>query len=330
MNKFLKIALIVVGVIVLLAGGGLIYLFTAFPKVGNPPDLKVVSSPEMIERGRYLANHVSVCIDCHSTRDFSLYSGPIKPGTFGKGGDKFDKETAGIPGTIYAPNITPTSLGNWTDGEIYRTITSGVNKDGEALFPIMPYPSYSKMDPEDVKAIIAYIRTLHPLEGTYPRHDLNFPLNIIVRTIPGEPNPMKAPAKSDVIYYGKYMTTIAGCGDCHTPAEKGTPIEGMEFAGGFEFKAGPVGTIRSANITPDNETGIGMWTEDMFVARFKNFLSPENAARKWMPGTPQTVMPWTMYAGMEDYDLRAIYKYLKTLKPVKNPVVKFSPPSAGI
>ncbi len=329
MKKALKITLFAVGIVIVLAGGGLAYLFTAFPKVSDAPDMKVAATPELIERGRYLANHVSVCIDCHSTRDWSFYSGPIASGTEGKGGEKFDKETAGVPGTIFAPNITPANLGKWTDGEIYRAITSGVNKDGDALFPIMPYPAYSKMDPEDVKAIIAYIRTMHPIEGEYPRHDLNFPLNLIVRTIPGDPQPMKIPAKEDVINYGKYITTIAACGDCHTPAEKGTPIEGMEFAGGFEFKAA-IGTIRSANITPDKQTGIGSWTEDMFVARFKAYQNQETGAHKWMPGTPQTVMPWTMYAGMEDYDLRAIYKYLLTLKPVNHPVNKFSAAKAAM
>lgn len=329
MNKYLKITLIIVGVIVLLAGSGLAYLFIAYPKVGDAPDIKITATPEMIERGKYLANHVTVCIDCHSSRDWSLYSGPIKPGTEGHGGDKFDKETAGIPGTIFAPNISPARLSSWTDGEIYRTITTGVNKNGKALFPIMPYPAYSKLDPEDVKAIIAYIRTLQPKEGEVPERELNFPLNLIVRTIPQEAQPMKRPLPSDTLNYGKYMTTIAACGDCHTPAEKGTPIEGMEFAGGFEFKAKNVGIARSANLTPDNETGIGLWTEDMFVSRFKSAVTSENAARRWVPGTPQTVMPWTMYGGMEEGDLRAIFKYLKTLKPVKHSVVKFSAPTSG-
>ena len=88
-----------------------------------------------------------------------MYAGPIIEGTFGGGGEKFGKE-AGFPGTLYSKNITPYALHNWTDGEIFRATTSGETKDGKALFPLMGYPAYGKMDREDVYSIIAYVRTL--------------------------------------------------------------------------------------------------------------------------------------------------------------------------
>ena len=83
-------------------------------------------------------------MDCHSTRDWMRFAGPVVKGTEGKGGDKFD-ESIGFPGTIYAKNITPAALGNWTDGELVRAITMGINKKEEALFPMMPYMNFNHL-----------------------------------------------------------------------------------------------------------------------------------------------------------------------------------------
>ncbi|MCZ7584017.1 MAG: hypothetical protein M5R36_12145 [Deltaproteobacteria bacterium] len=73
-----------------------------------------------------------------------------------------------LPGTIFAKNITPAAIGDWTDGGIYRMITTGVNRDNGAAFPLMPYLSYRYADPEDVKAVVAYLRTLAPIENQTP------------------------------------------------------------------------------------------------------------------------------------------------------------------
>ena len=121
----------------------------------------------MIALGKYLANHEAVCLDCHSQLDYSLFAGPVKHGTFGAGGEKFGKEL-GFPGTIYSKNITAYSLNKWTDGEILRGITAGVNKDGKALFTLMPYHAYGKMDKQDVYSIIAYLRTLPAIKNEAP------------------------------------------------------------------------------------------------------------------------------------------------------------------
>lgn len=83
----------------------------------------------MIARGKYLANHVAVCMDCHSTRKWNKYSGPMDENAQGAGGEIFD-QNMGFPGKFISPNITPYALREWTDGEIFRAITSGVNKDG--------------------------------------------------------------------------------------------------------------------------------------------------------------------------------------------------------
>ncbi|WP_207426290.1 cytochrome C [Pedobacter sp. SYSU D00535] len=322
MKKAGKITIYVLIAIFIFAGAGLSYVKFALPDLEEAPKLKVELTPERIARGKYLANHVAVCIDCHSTRDWSKFSGPLDPKGIGTGGEKFD-HNVGFPGEVYVPNITPYNLKNWTDGEIFRAITSGVKKDGSAIFPIMPYKSYGKMDKEDIYSIIAYIRTLPSQATSSPERSLDFPLNFLVNTMPEEANLTPIPSESNQLAYGAYLVRSAACRDCHTKQEKGEFMEGMDFAGGQDFGL-PGGKVTSANITPDKETGIGSWTKEQFVSRFKAHENA-NAEREVNPGDFQTIMPWTMYAGMKATDLEAIYTYLRTLKPVKNQVTKFSP-----
>ena len=119
------------------------------------------------------------------------------------------------------------------------------------------------------------------------------------------------------------MTDAALCTDCHTPIDdRGTPIPGMDFAGGMEFvETGHV--VRSANITPDANTGIGSWTEQQFIDKFKAFAAATNTPLGEHERAQNTVMPITAYAGMTSEDLSAIYAYLRTLKPVTNRIEKF-------
>jgi cytochrome c2 len=163
MKKALKITGITLGVIIISILGILFYVSLALPNVGDAPELSIEVSPVRVERGNYIANHVAVCMDCHSTRDFTLFSTPPIAGTIGRGGGIFDQK-ADFPGIFTSKNITPYGIGQWSDGEIYRAITTGVSRDGHAFFPIMPYPYYGKMNEEDVKSVIAYLRTLEPIE----------------------------------------------------------------------------------------------------------------------------------------------------------------------
>lgn len=317
----MKKVLITIGIVIVIAVLGIAsYLKFALPNVGPAPDLQVQASPEKIARGEYLANHVSLCVDCHSTRDWTRFSGPLVPGTIGKGGEFFGQE-AGFPGKFYSKNITPFHLKDWTDGEIFRTITTGVSKNGSALFPVMPYAYYGRMDKEDIEDIIAYLRTLTPIENSTPAHSIDFPVNFIINTIPQKAHLSKRPPQSDTLAYGAYMANASGCMECHTPAKDGRIIQSKAFTGGREFQF-PNVIAYSANITPDIETGIGGWSAGQFVQRFKAYNDPANVP-KVSGAEPQTVMPWTMYAGMDSTDLIAIFKYLKSQKPVKNKVAHF-------
>ncbi len=320
MKKFLLylFLLLVVGI-----GGLLLYVKFALPNVGDAPQLKVEITPERVKRGEYLANAVCVCMDCHSQRDWTKFSGPLVPGTLGEGGEEFN-QNFGFPGAFYSKNITPSGIKDWSDGEIFRTITTGVNKDGKALFPIMPYMHYGQMDQEDLYSIIAYIRTLKPIEKVNKESVPDFPMNFIINTIPTKQEMQKKPDPSDKLAYGKYMWNASGCTECHTKQEKGKQLPGMEMAGGFEFNMGPMGIARSSNLTPDDETGIGTWTEENFLARFRVYSDSTYVAPIVQKGAMQTPMPWTMYSKMTDEDLSAIFAYIKTLKPVKNQVEKFT------
>jgi mono/diheme cytochrome c family protein len=321
MKTLLKLLLFLVIVVVLVAGAGVAYLFAKYPDVPPAESVKVVATPEKIARGEYLSKHVSGCVDCHAVRDYTKYAGPVVEGSLGRGGENFGVEGTAIR-SIYSRNITPAAIGDWTDGELIRAFTAGVNKDGEPLFPIMPYPKYARLAREDVEAIVAYVRTLTPIEYTAPARDMALPLPLVVRTIPKAPEFRPIPATSDRVAYGEYMTNAAACSDCHTPMEDGTPIPGKEFAGGFEFPLPGGGVVRSANLTPDADSGIGTWTEQQFIDKFKAFDGAPHRPLTAAEQRENTVMPWLGYAGMTNEDLSAIYSYLRSLKPVLNRVKK--------
>ncbi|MCB0696232.1 MAG: c-type cytochrome [Chitinophagaceae bacterium] len=326
MKKVFKWLGIIVLLIVILAVAGIGYLKTALPNVGAAPILNIERTPERIARGKYLANSVAVCMDCHSSRDWSKFAAPLVPGTEGAGGEKFGREL-GFPGEYYSRNITPHGIGSWTDGELYRLITTGVRNDGEPIFPVMPYHYYGRMADEDIYSIIAYIRTLPSIDNDVPERVVDFPFSLIMRTIPVKGTPaQEVPQPSNAVEYGKYLVNAAACRECHTPEEKGQVIPELEFGGGRVFEL-PGGTLRSPNITP-HATGLGNWTPEQFVARFK--LYQDSAYRS--PHIDfmhefNSIMPWMMYSTMTDQDLSAIFQYLKTIKPIENQPVKWTPRS---
>lgn len=322
MKKLLKWLGILALLLVIVIAIGIVYMNTALPAVADAPDMKVQITPERVARGEYLANSVTVCMDCHSTRDWSQFAGPLVPGTLGKGGERFDR-SLGFPGDFYSKNITPYGIGDWADGELYRVITTGVDKDGEPLFPVMPYHYYGKMAKEDLYSIIAYIRTLPAIEHDVPEREVAFPMTLIMRTMPKEAQTSVLPEPTNTIEYGKYLTNAAGCRECHTPAEKGQVIPELEYSGGRAFEL-PGGTLVSSNLTPHN-TGLGYWTQEQFIARFKayqdsTYQSPEiNFLTQY-----NSIMPWMMYSTMTERDLGAIYEYLKTLSPIENETTKWT------
>ncbi len=323
MKKLLQYVGYLLAIIVVAIAGLLTYVKVALPDVDEAEDLRIDYTQERIERGRYLANTVTVCMDCHSKRDWSKFSGPLTEGTLGMGGDRFD-QSLGMPGVFYAKNITPAGISRYSDGELFRLITAGVTKEGRAMFPLMPYPYYGSMDKEDIYSIISYVRSIPSIENNVPDSEPDFPMNFIINTIPKKPVHQTRPEKTDLLAYGAYMTNASGCAECHTKVDKGQIIPDFMFGGGRDFKFPDGSVVLSANITPDKETGIGAWTEEMFITRFKVYADSAYIPPSVASGEFNSIMPWTMYGQMEQDDLVAIYTYLRTVKPISNKVVKFS------
>lgn len=317
----MKKAMLILAAVVLVAGAAFAALVLKRPATQSPSGIKVPMTAERIERGKYIFEQLADCAGCHSERNWEKFSAPVYDGRAGVGGP-FPKEM-GLPGKVVAPNLTPdpeTGLGNWTDGEKIRAIREGISKDGRALFAFMPYTKYRDMSDEDVQSVVAYLNSLPPVKNRLPRTELDFPVNHLNKFAPAPVTKrVAAPDRNNKLKYGEYLVKVAGCIDCHSQLDKGEPIAGKEYAGGFEFNF-PANSVRSANITPDEETGLGKWSEDRFVAKFKGYanMTYDNAPR--MTQVNFTLMPWMNMSQLSEQDLRAIYAFLRTVKPVHNPV----------
>ena len=281
---------------------------------------KFQSTPQRLARGEYLVEHVCDCMSCHAEHDWTTHDAPMVPKALGAGQDM--NVLKGFPGKVYSPNITPdteTGAGSWSDDQLARAIREGVSHDGRALFPFMPYLDFRHMSDEDLASVIVYMRSLPPVHKQQPTTQLIFPVNYLIRNIPERldaivPEPdVSTPEKR-----GKYLVTISGCADCHTPQDAhGQPLPGMDFGGGFILD-GPWGRVASANITPD-PAGISYYDQAMFIQAIRTGFV---GARKL-----NQIMPWHTYRGMTDEDIVAMFAYLKTLKPLRHHVDNAEPPT---
>lgn len=324
-GKWLGILLLVM---ILVGSGGLAYVVFALPRVSPLSDIKVDRTPARVARGEYLAN--TLCADCHSPRDWMKYSAPVAPGTeFSGAGEQWNKDNSELPGNLWAPNLTPTHLGDWSDAEIIRAFTEGVNRKGEPLFPLMPFSEFRLLPREDVEAIVAYLRALPPKPmpshaASYERR-IDFPLSVIMHLIPQKAAPATVD-QTDKVAYGKFLTQTHGCEGCHSPLDEDHKIIEARLFGGdhaFPVPSSPGAHVRSANITPDQMAGIGSWNEETFIARFKLYENPPLEALALKNPKHNTLMPWTMFAKLSREDLSAIYVYLRTVKPIAEKVQRF-------
>lgn len=314
--------LAVFGLTLVLLGGGFAYLSLRQPAQQPASNIKVSMAPERIARGRYIFEQLADCDGCHSQRDFSRIGGPVVLSGRGRG-NVMSEFTIGMPGLVVAPNITPdpeTGIGTWTDGEKIRAIRDGVDNKGRALFPMMPYSNFRNMSDEDVESLVAYLNTLPPVKNPLPQTKIDFPVNLMIKGAPKPAGAVAPPDRNDPVKYGRYLVAMAGCGDCHTPFEKGVPIVGKEFAGGEAFNT-THGKAVSANITPDMETGLGKWSEEFFLKKFYDYKEYAAAGPPPLPGPEAfTLMPWLTFSQLPPEDLKAIYAFLRTVKPIHNPV----------
>lgn len=301
----IKKLLVAVAVIVVAVLAGVpAYFYLAYPKMRPAPDMTAPTTPEAIERGRYLVEAMTGCAACHSPVDES------RPGDFPQEGLRFAGRVfpaeADFPGTVVGPNITPdpeTGIGAWTDGEVVRAIREGVSRDGTPLFPLMNYPEYRNFSDEDALAIVAYLRTQKPVRREVGRTKLNFPVNMLIRTVPQpiDGPPPGIPASG--IERGRAMIKLMLCGECHTPRDdRGNPVPGETLAGGNPFR-GPWGTVYSANVTSHPSAGIGAYGDEDLKRVFRE---GKNRA-----GRELWVMPWSITRNLTESDLEALIAALR-------------------
>jgi mono/diheme cytochrome c family protein len=316
MKKILKRALAVVGVLLALAVGGVATKFyVLLPKMRPAPDVKAPTTPEAIERGKYLANHVAACVGCHSKVDTSVSGEPPVEGFLGAGRDF--GEMPGFPGHLRAPNLTPdkeTGLGSWTDGEVLRAIREGVGKDGRVLFPQMPYVTYSHtLSDDDALAVIAYLRSLEPVKNNPGRAEIGFPVSMFIRGVPKPLEKSPPPPPTDKLARGNWLLEICSCSDCHDSMDAHmNKIPGKRLAGGMGMPVGDKGMVYAANLTSDKATGIGSYSDDD-IRRAIN----EGKAKS---GRTLYIMPWYYYKGMTDEDKDALIVALRAVPAVANVV----------
>ena len=258
-----------------------------------------------LERGTYLVNSISACANCHTMK------GPPGAGMDYAGGFVIGDNQG--PFRAVASNITPdpeTGIGRWTDEQIVAAVRNGRRPDGTVVGPPMAIELYNKMSDEDVRAIVAYLRTLKPIRNQVAKSAYRIPLGV-----PPPARNVSAPPRTDKVAYGGYLAGPLGhCIECHTPQLRGRRDYANQLgAGGFELDAPGGGKIVAANITPDRETGIGAWTDAQIKAAITDGVRPDGAKL-----SPPMAYGW--YKNIAPGDLDAIVAYLRSLKPIKHKV----------
>ena len=250
------------------------------------------------ERGAYLVNTIMTCQNCHTPK--------------GPNGDIVDKALSGgltfdePPFKVTASNITPdpeTGIGKWTDAQIKTLMRTGVRPNGVHVAGVMPTGFYGILTESDLDAIVAYLRTVKPINNKVP--DPIYKIALPRQVFPGSEAPMPQADFADTVKRGFYLATIGHCMECHSPLGP----RGRDFtklgAGGFEMK-GPWGVSVSRNITSSKEKGLGAWSDDEIKRAITQGISRDGSKLK-------PPMAFHLYARMSAEDLSAIVAYLRTV-----------------
>jgi mono/diheme cytochrome c family protein len=288
-------------------GGGHVALPTLSPAV-------IGDTIGIVARGEYIVRNAAVCGHCHAADPQKNADGPLT------GGMEFKNWRTG---TIRAANLTPdpeTGLGQWSDAEIVRALRAGEDREGKLLAPIMPYEWFHDMSDRDALSVARYLKSQPPARNAV-KNDPNLIYRaaraFFLRVIDDAVEP--APARAPTAEYGRYLANhVSLCADCHTPRGgiQAKPKKDQLFSGNAEppkgFPANP------SNLTPDSSTGIGKWSEDDFLRTLRTGVNPQG-------DTLHPFMPWKEVSRMTDDDLRAIHRYLRTLRPIRRDVPRRTP-----
>lgn len=275
------------------------------------PDLRpstIGDTTGLVARGEYIVRDVAVCGHCHAA-DPQDPDGPLA------GGLEFRSWRLG---TIGAANLTPdsaTGLGTWTEAEIVRAVRNGEDREGDVVAPVMPYAWFSGMSDRDATAVARYLKSLEPVRNEVERDpNLVYEFAEVFFLGPEESRTTPAPERGPTVEYGRYLANhVSLCADCHTPRGglRASPDMDRLFAGDADppdgFPANP------SNLTPDAATGIGAWSEEDFINTLRTGVNPDGREL-------HDFMPWRQLSRMSDDDLRAIYRYLRTVPAIVNDV----------
>ena len=264
-----------------------------------------------IARGKYIFGATGGC-GCHTV--------PKQP--VNAGGRKYD----GPFGTVYSSNITPdreTGIGGWTDEQIITAIRLGRRSNGERLLPVHPYTVFNGMGAEDLKPLVAFLRTLPavkranlPKKITVPMFESVFLPAWLAAFAPRETPPAAVPTSGPA--RGEYLVRAVGhCGECHTPRTMTMATDNSRFLAG-----NPKGPEDSEvpNITPDKATGLA-WSEEEIA----DYLGTGNKPDGDVAGGLMGEMIEGTLAGFKDLtkaDRLEIARYLKAIPAVKNKIGK--------
>ncbi|KPH83070.1 alkylated DNA repair protein [Bosea vaviloviae] len=295
--------------LVLLAAAGLggFYVLTD-PRVVSPsPEIGTLPAPDL-ENGKLLFT-AGGCASCHAT--------PNQDDKLRLGGGL----ALGSPfGTFHAPNISPHTrdgIGNWGVKDFVDAMATGVSPAGQHYYPAFPYTSYRLMPPKALADIFAYIRTLAPVEGRAPAHELPFPFNIR-RVVGGwkllffEGAAFKPdPTRSEAWNRGAYLVNGPGhCAECHSSRNAlGAIVQATRFAGGPDPEG--KGTVPNITQAPD---GLGKWSKEEIAELLKTGFTPSFDS---VGGTMAAVV--RNMAQLPDSDRMAMAEYLKSLPAVQGP-----------
>lgn len=264
-----------------------------------------LADQRLIERGEYIARTAD-CVACHSTLGGEEYAG-------------------GLPmltplGAVYSTNITPdkeTGIGNYSLDDFINATKHGVRKDGSALYPAMPYPSYQIMPDEDLAAMYAYfmssvkpVRLENKPSELPPVFNWRWPL-AYWQAIFAPEREFKPDSDDEVLNRGQYLVEGPGhCGSCHTERGIGFQEVSLTNAGSDRFLAGAVIDGWRAKSLRGEHRGLGLWSENELVEFFKTGRTDTTAAFGAMAEVVEhSTQYWT------DQDLHAMSAYLKTLTP---------------
>jgi mono/diheme cytochrome c family protein len=268
-----------------------------------------------IERGGYLVNTIMACGNCHTPRDADGKS--IAERAF-SGGLTFT--TPAFIAT--APNITPdveTGIGSWSDAEIKRALVEGMRPDhgrlaGVPLAAIMPANFYRALLPDDLDAIVTYLRTVKPIRNQAP--DPVYKAPVRRDSYPDAEAGFNKAMFADPVRRGAYLVTIGHCMECHSAWSRGVfDFKNGLGRGGRVFPAregSPAGTPASvaANITSDPAAGIGGWTDQEIGRAITHGIARDGRTLK-------PPMAYAFYAGLKQADLADIIAYLRTVPPLQ-------------